>query len=239
MNLFLIELNVLDFPILIGIFASILHVWAGPDHLAAVTPLVFDSKKGHWKIGAFWGIGHLTGMLMIGFLFYLFKDFIPIQSISSYSEQIVGVILIGLGIWSFLRIKSEHKHQHSHPHLHSDEFHDFVHVHEHQNHNHAHVVKIEQNLWAAMSVGIIHGFAGVSHFLLMLPALAFKTKWETGQYLIGFAIGTLVAMIVFSLIIGKFHHLKSQKHSHSVFKSLHFWGGIVAISIGLFWLFKN
>jgi sulfite exporter TauE/SafE len=237
------EFSNLNIPIIMGIFASMLHVWTGPDHLAAVTPLVFDSKKNHWQIGGAWGLGHLLGMLLIGGLYYMFKAYIPVDRISEYSEQIVGIILIGLGLWAFYRMKKVHEHHHIHPHIHSDGFQDFVHVHEHNVDTHLHTHPIEksknQNLVTATGVGIVHGFAGISHFLLMLPALAFHSQWQSAQYLIGFAIGTVSAMIIFSYIIGKFHKLNPNQHQHNVFKNLRFWGGIVAIVVGIFWLIKN
>jgi sulfite exporter TauE/SafE len=237
------EFTGINIPIIMGILASMLHVWTGPDHLAAVTPLVFDSKKNHWQIGGAWGLGHLLGMLLIGVLYYMFKAYIPVDRISEYSEQIVGVILIGLGLWAFYRMKKVHEHHHIHPHIHSDGFQDFVHVHEHNVdthlHNHPKEKSKNQNLITATGVGIVHGFAGISHFLLMLPALAFHSQWQSAQYLIGFAIGTVSAMIIFSYIIGKFHKLNPNQHQHNVFKNLRFWGGIVAIVVGVFWLIKN
>ncbi|MBK6962966.1 MAG: hypothetical protein IPH20_03270 [Bacteroidales bacterium] len=60
---------------LTGFIASIAHVVTGPDHLAAVTPLAIDSRKKSWIIGFSWGLGHTTGMLLIGLLFVLFKKF--------------------------------------------------------------------------------------------------------------------------------------------------------------------
>ncbi len=237
------EFTGINIPILLGLMASALHVWTGPDHLAAVTPLVFDSKKSHWKIGVAWGFGHLLGMLLIGLLYYLFKEFIPIDAISAYSEQIVGVILIGLGFWSFYKMKKVHEHHHIHPHFHSDGYQDFVHVHAHEDESHQHKHPKEksknQNLMAATSVGVVHGFAGISHFVLMLPALAFHSGWQTLQYLIGFAIGTIGAMVVFSFIIGKFHKLNPNQHNHNVFKNLRFWGGVVAILVGIFWIINS
>jgi sulfite exporter TauE/SafE len=237
------EFTGINIPIIMGILASMLHVWTGPDHLAAVTPLVFDSKKNHWQIGGAWGLGHLLGMLLIGVLYYMFKAYIPVDRISEYSEQIVGIILIGLGLWAFYRMKKVHEHHHIHPHIHSDGFQDFVHVHEHNVDTHLHTHPKEksknQNLITATGVGIVHGFAGISHFLLMLPALAFHSQWQSAQYLIGFAIGTVSAMIIFSYIIGKFHKLNPNQHQHNVFKNLRFWGGIVAIVVGVFWLIKN
>ena len=59
----------LNFPLFAGIIAAMLHVIAGPDHLAAVTPFAIESKKKAWKVGLFWGVGHLLGMLFIGVLF--------------------------------------------------------------------------------------------------------------------------------------------------------------------------
>jgi len=237
------EFTGINIPIIMGILASMLHVWTGPDHLAAVTPLVFDSKKNHWQIGGAWGLGHLLGMLLIGGLYYMFKAYIPVDRISEYSEQIVGVILIGLGLWAFYRMKEVHEHHHIHPHIHSDGFQDFVHVHEHNIdthlHNHPKEKSKNQNLVTATGVGVVHGFAGISHFLLMLPALAFHSQWQSAQYLVGFAIGTVSAMIIFSYIIGKFHKLNPNQHQHNVFKNLRFWGGIVAIVVGVFWLIKN
>ena len=74
----------MSFPLLAGIAASILHVVSGPDHLAAVTPLAIETRRKVWKIGLFWGFGHLTGMLLIGLLFLLFRQYIPIEKISEH-----------------------------------------------------------------------------------------------------------------------------------------------------------
>ena len=99
----------LTIPLLAGTLASMLHVISGPDHLAAVTPLVIETKRKAWKIGLFWGLGHLVGMLLIGVLFLLFKEYIPVESISKYSEQLVAIVLIGVGFWAFYRIFNEQK----------------------------------------------------------------------------------------------------------------------------------
>ena len=58
----------LTFPLFAGIIAAVLHVISGPDHLAAVTPFAVESKKKAWKIGLFWGFGHIGGMLLIGII---------------------------------------------------------------------------------------------------------------------------------------------------------------------------
>ena len=121
----------LTFPLFAGIIAAMLHVISGPDHLAAVTPFAIESKKKAWKVGLFWGIGHLLGMLSIGFLFLLFKELIPIEKISEHSEQFVGVILIVLGLWIFFKIfKEENKHKHLHVHSNGNTaIHKHAHIH--------------------------------------------------------------------------------------------------------------
>ena len=96
----------MSFPLLAGIAASILHVVSGPDHLAAVTPLAIETRRKVWKIGLFWGFGHLTGMLLIGLLFLLFRQYIPIEKISEHSEQLVGAVLIIVGLWALYSVFS-------------------------------------------------------------------------------------------------------------------------------------
>lgn len=229
-----------NFPILIGMTAAIVHVLMGPDHLAAVTPLVFDTQRRHWKIGLLWGIGHVIGMLLIGVLFYFFKDFIPIETISNYSEQFVGVILIGLGIWSFYRVKNR-KAKHKHPHFHDKEnAGSMVHIHKHNHnslkHEHSHKKQIEQNNLTAIGVGVIHGFAGIAHFVLLLPVLGFASKFESLQYIIGFALGIMMAMISYTFIIGKFQNKKTTNHEKPFYNNLQFWSGVLAILVGIYWI---
>ena len=96
-------------PITAGLITSMLHVISGPDHLAAVTPFAIESKKKAWKIGLSWSVGHLAGMMAIGVLFTAFGELIPIESISQYSEQLVGLVLVGVGIAAIYKIFRQKK----------------------------------------------------------------------------------------------------------------------------------
>ena len=62
-----------QFPLIAGLLTAIIHVITGPDHLAAVLPFAIESKRKAWKVGLFWGVGHLMGMVSIGVLFLIFK----------------------------------------------------------------------------------------------------------------------------------------------------------------------
>ena len=231
----------LSFPLFAGIIAAVLHVISGPDHLAAVTPFAIESKKKAWKVGLFWGIGHLAGMIFIGLLFLVFKEMIPIEKISEHSEKLVGVVLIILGIWIFIKIFKEEKN-HKHMHVHGEEI-PLIHKHPHihnseKTHNHKHP-NLKQGNIASLSVGIIHGLAGVAHFVLFLPVIGFESQLDSSKYIVGFAIGTLLAMISFAFVIGKISSFSKQDHNDSFFKGIRLAGGLFALIIGIYWLVAN
>lgn len=223
-----------------GILASMLHVISGPDHLAAVTPLVIESEKKAWKIGLSWGLGHLAGMLIIGVLFLIFKDYIPIESISRHSEQFVGVVLIGVGSWAFYKIFKVDK-THNHTHVHAEDR-PFIHSHKHDHHHHkkhkhSHAKAVNQNILSSFGIGIVHGLAGVAHFLLLLPVLSFNSRFEGVQYILGFGIGTVLAMTTFAFILERLTGFSKQKYNNSFFTGVRFAGGLFAIVIGVYWLY--
>ncbi len=230
----------MEFPIIAGLLAAMLHVLSGPDHLAAVTPLVFEKENKHYRIGLFWGIGHVLGMLLIGVLLYFIKDLLPVESFSAYSEKFVGFILIGIGLWAFYRIKYPSR-RHTHPHKHKINEKEIYHIHPHkhkkESHSHTHNKMIEAGELSAMGVGTIHGFAGVSHFLLMLPVLGFSSKIQSVLYMIGFAIGTVIAMSFYATVIGKIK--KKQYAPSKIYYDFRFWGGLFAIGVGIFWIISN
>jgi ABC-type nickel/cobalt efflux system permease component RcnA len=259
----------LSFPLFAGIIAAILHVISGPDHLAAVTPFAIESKKKAWKVGLFWGIGHLLGMLSIGVLFLAFKELIPIEKISLHSEKFVGIILMGLALWIFYKISKEEK-QHEHTHVHiegSPMIHAHPHIHDevtpiimkhphfrsevtftipkrphiHQaeiSHTHSNA-NLKQGMIASLSVGLVHGLAGVAHFLLFLPVIGFTSKLDSTKYIIGFGMGTLLAMISFAFAIGTVASFSNQKHHSTFFKGIRMAGGLFAFVIGIYWFMAN
>ncbi len=231
-----------SFPFIAALIASMLHVITGPDHLAAVTPFAIESKKRAWKIGLSWGLGHLAGMLGIGLLFALFKELIPVELISEYSEQIVGFVLVGIGIWALYKVFKKEK-DHAHLHLHSEQgpvIHKHPHDHSHtHDHRHKHREGIKQSNWASFSIGLLHGLAGISHFLLFLPVLSFEDNTEAVAYILGFGAGIVLAMTLYTFVIGKVASLARNGHNEVFFKGIRFAGGLFAIVIGIYWIFSN
>ena len=235
-----------SFPLIFGLLASIIHVVAGPDHLAAVSPLALNAKFRPWLIGMSWGIGHVAGMLLIGLFFFFFRDLIPIDFISENSERIVGILLIVIGIWALVKVAGHRKPNHVHDHTHTtDHGNVYVHKHNHSHgetkkHTHAHeLAKEKQSYWAAAGIGILHGFAGVSHIVSMLPALAFESNYQAILYLIGFGVGTILAMVIFSFLLGLLAKKASEKRKDTVFVVINVIAGISAIFVGIIWMWNT
>ena len=181
-------------------------------------------------------------MLAIGLLFTIFKEIIPIDEISQYSEQLVGFVLVGVGIWALFRIFKKGKN-HKHLHVHAENA-PIIHSHEHLHengaiHHHHHENKLQQNNFASFSIGILHGLAGISHFLLFLPVLGFKSQSDSIFYVLGFGVGILVAMTTFAFVIGRVSSLAKNGHSEVFFNGIRLAGGLFAIVIGIYWIFST
>lgn len=180
-----------------------MHVLSGPDHVAAIAPLAVGGQQGAWRTGFRWGLGHSSGVLLVGGLSLALRGLLPIEMLSFWAERLVGVALIAIGLWGLRRALTCRIH--SHEHLHDGERH--VHIHLHSkgtadtDHGNA-LGKSHAHTHAAFAVGSLHGLAGSSHFLGVVPALAFATHWQSLCYLVAYGMGTVLAMTLFSSAIG-------------------------------------
>ena len=219
--------------LLTGFFMGFLHVVSGPDHLAAISPLAIEKKKSTWIIGLKWGIGHTSGVFVVGLLVLLFREFISIDFVSSFSEKIVGIVLIGIGAWGLQKIFRSNLHIHSHEH----DGVEHLHFHSHEEKISHEDSKAHFHTHTALIVGIIHGLAGSSHLLGVLPALAMPTKLDAASYLISFGVGTILAMVIFSEILGRVA-TRFSDYGQKIYRGLSISLSSIAIAIGLFWIIK-
>jgi len=222
-----------------GLVAGLLHVLAGPDHLAAVAPLAVRGHRRAWFAGVRWGIGHSAGVVLIGVLAIMFRSAIPVAGVSSLSERLVGVLLIAMGFWTVrqaLRVEvHEHEHSHDgsrHGHVH---FHGPGHSHpmadgpaavDAHGHGHGH---------AALGIGILHGLAGSSHFLGVLPSLGFTRLADSIAYLAAFGVGTVLAMAGFSALLGRLAERWAGRARRG-YRGLLWACSAVAFGVGGWWL---
>lgn len=221
--------------IISGLAAGLIHVLTGPDHLAAVAPLSVRSSARGWLTGARWGMGHSAGVLMVGLLSLVLREVLPLERLSGLAERLVGVMLIGIGWWAL----REAARTRLHAHVHSHDGAEHVHWHAHQAET-AHLApspagKVHRHSHAAVAVGTLHGLAGSSHFLGVLPAMAFRSRFESVSYLLAFGLGTVIAMALFSACIRwvAAGPLRSVSHAHQGLMRL---TGVAALVIGAYWL---
>jgi hypothetical protein len=206
--------------------AGLVHVLTGPDHLAAVAPLAAADRQRGWFAGWTWGIGHAAGVVAVAVLAILLRDLLPsIDVLSTWGERLVGVALIAIGAWALrrsLRIGTE-SHAHgvwSHRHLHVEAGPRWM-----RRLGHAH---------ASFYMGILHGVAGSSHFLGVLPALALPTRAAALLYISAFGVGTVLAMTGFAAVVGSAGvHLQPGTAGH---RRLMMSAAVLALAVGSWWL---
>lgn len=216
-------------PIL-GLGAGFLHVWSGPDHLAAVAPLVARSHGEAWRIGLRWGLGHSAGVALVGLAALGLREALPVEAISGWSERLVGVMLIGIGVWGFrqaARLKI-----HTHHHTHDGDTH--AHLHVHSDFHRDHPAGGRGHTHAALGIGTLHGLAGSSHFLGVLPALALPTASAAIAYLLAFAVGTVLGMVIFTALMawGAGHLGREESRYRNVLRLC----AASAVGVGMWWL---
>jgi hypothetical protein len=208
-----------------GALAGLFHVLSGPDHLAAVAPIAVADRRRGWVAGWTWGFGHASGVVAVAVLGVLLRDLLPpIEVISAWSERLVGVALIAVGIWA-LRRSAQIAPQ---PHAHGAVSHDHLHVQAGpgwmRRLGHAH---------ASFCLGVLHGIAGSSHFLGVLPALALPTRADALTYIAAFGVGTVAAMTAFAALTGL---VAGTRHALAAHRAMMVSAAVVAIAVGAVWL---
>jgi len=189
-----------------GLTAGFFHVLAGPDHLAAVAPLAVDGDRAAWRAGFSWGLGHTAGVMLVGLLLLAFRELIPVAALSAVSERVVGVALVGVGLWGLWRARTAHAHGHQH-----------------------------LPAAPSFAMGTLHGLAGSSHLYGVLPSLMFATRADAVSYLGGFGAGAIGAMTAFSTIIGFAASSVGQSQA-TVRRAVLYAASTAAVVVGGVWL---
>jgi hypothetical protein len=248
----------MPFPLWAGIAAGLVHVLSGPDHLVAVAPLAVDDDRPHWRAGFRWGLGHTAGVLVIGGLLLAFRELLPIDAISAYSERIVGLALIAIGVWGAHRATRLQVHRHDHAH-------GVVHAHikgkrgpavggrqsgvgsresgvestlvtdEHEAQHRHPRLHGHARTDASFAMGLLHGLAGSSHVFGVLPALALATRMDAAAFLTGFGVGAIVAMTAFAALVGLLARRVGRGNVRA-HRGILYACSISAVVVGSFWL---
>lgn len=194
---------------LTGLLLGCWHVVSGPDHLAAISTLatMSEDRRAGTRVGLAWGLGHASGVWLVGLLLLALGSLIPLELVGAWSERFVGFAIVAVGIWGLVRARRElDRSQPEHTHSHG----------------------------SAVGIGLLHGIAGSSHLYGVLPALALGAGARV-SYLIGFGVGSIVAMGLFAgmlaLLVGRLAGSRER-----VRRGVLLGASVVAIVIGLAWV---
>ncbi len=187
----------------LGLAVGLQHAFE-PDHVSAVTTqiskrkykiqtvkqLIKESTFKSSILGALWGAGHTTTLVIIGLLLFVFSINIPSNVFLGF-EFIVGMMLVFLAITTFSN-KKLFKLKHAHPHVHSN---GTLHIHPH-NHDREH-----KHTHKSYLIGCIHGLAG-SGSLVVLMASTLGDIETVLSFILIFGIGSVIGMTIISSLIG-------------------------------------
>ena len=217
----------MQYVISTGLIAGVIHVVSGADHLIAMAPSSITSPKVALKNGLSWGLGHSSGVLLLSILAIFFKDLAHLNKFSYFAEFLVGISLLIIGV---IAIKNSYKFNiHSHSHKHKNGI-SHNHLHYHNNKNKKH----NRHSHALASLGILHGIAGGSHLLAIIPALALPIQ-EAFAYLVAYLFGSLLVMSFFTYIVS----ISTFNVGQIYIKRLIAFAGGISFSMGLFWVQKS
>ncbi|MEO8479212.1 MAG: high-affinity nickel-transport family protein [Gemmatimonadota bacterium] len=159
------------------------------DHVIAVTTIVSERGKagGAALIGALWGLGHTTTILLLGGAIIVFEWVIP-PRVGLALEFAVGIMLVLLGLLALRRrshapAPTSTRHRHARP----------------------------------FGIGLVHGLAGSAAVAFLVLATISDTRWAMAYLalfgvgtLIGMAIITAVLALPF-----RSGHLASTRWLHA------------------------
>lgn len=216
-----------------GLLAGALHALLGPDHLAAILPLSVGRPATRAWMGVRWGAGHAVGTWLLVLVAALAGRMFPLDVLSGLAEHLVGVALIGVGLWG-LRV-AYRSHLHIHRHMHDSRSpHQHFHLHgsgphtpqAHLGHRHA-----------AVGVGFLHGMAGAGPFIALLPAVFLPDRSQGLAYVLAYGLGAMLAMGAFAYLVAQFAERLGHRSDTGYRRALLVASG-GAICVGTVWLLQ-
>lgn len=215
------------FPLLLGIATGVGHVVAGPDHLAAVAPLALRRTRRAWRTGMMWGLGHAGGVGLLAVLAWWLRPALPAELIAVWGERLVGVVLIVLGVYGLRACWKQRE-----PARHVSEIVGHPAGAQRATAPPARPATVE---YGALGIGALHGLAGMSHMLGVLPALLLPGAGAAANYVLGFGIGAVLAMTAFAWMIDAFTR-RAERAGRRARSGILATSSLAALCVGVWWL---
>lgn len=218
--------------LILGFFVGMSHALEA-DHIAAVGALAISGRSSPKKLaflGASWGLGHTTTLLILSSLVLIFGYILSEQLVAGM-EFLVGTTLVLLGFHVLWKIRKSRVHFHIHEH---DNGNRHIHAHSHANtklthkkdpHHHRHGFSLR-----AYFIGLAHGAAG-SAGLIALAAAATRDVSTALGYVLVFGLGSICGMALLTYAVSWPMRL-SEKAARRFFKVTQSMIAVFAIFIG-------
>lgn len=170
------------------------------------------------RFGFRWGLGHSLAVLAVGAVLLVTGVRWP-DRYDARGEILVGVMLVGLGVWALVSARKLHLHapaehgDHAHLHAHGPEG---QHSHPHHHPHDGHGVTL---------VGVLHGLAGTSAVVALVPVTLVRDIPSGLAYLTGFGVGVTAGMMLYASVAA---YAMRQALGRSLA-----WGGRLTTAVGL------
>lgn len=212
------------------------------DHVVAVSTIVSEHRN-VWRsalVGALWGVGHTTSLVIVGVLVLVFRVAIP-RPVANWLEFAVALMIIGLGALAVLRVLRRRADVHLHKHSHDGQSHVHIHFHE-QATKHApgavaHSHGVSRIGFKPLLVGAMHGLAG-SAALTLLVLTQIQSVALGLLYLALFGLGSTLGMLLMSGLIGLPFALSARRRATFNY-GLQAAAGGLSIAFGLWYAYET
>lgn len=209
------------------------------DHMIAVTAFVATrpAMAGAARFGLRWGLGHSLAVLLAGGIL-LATGLRWAERYDAWGEALVGVMLIAVGGWAIRRARQLHLHPLA-------EHGDHAHLHAHpaggSHHRHAHPAatagRPHVHRHGITLVGLVHGLAGTSTVVALVPVTMVERTAVGLGYLLAFGVGTILAMTGFALMAALAVRTAAGQ-SLARGRGLGMLAGVAGILIGVWWIVR-
>lgn len=199
------------------------------DHITAVTHFISlepDPLKSAW-FGFRWAVGHAVAILLLGSLVLLLQLKLE-PAFERYAELVVGITLVGLGVWRFLLLVQERRHTHRHGHGAKEHTHEHSHV---PGREHVH-------RFAPTAVGLVHGAAGAPELFVLIPITLISSACLAYLYIGLFSAGCALTMSTYGYVVGRFYR-RANATGQRIYRTLVIATSGSGLVLGLIWINRN
>ncbi len=216
------------------------------DHMIAVTAFVSTrpALRAAAGFGARWGLGHSLAVLAAGGLLLATGLRWP-AGYDAIGEGLVGVMLVAVGLWAMRRARKLHLHppeEHGdHLHLHAHGGAESAHGHQHQHHHHPHEHEHHHHpapgARGITLVGMLHGLAGTSAVVALVPVTLMDRTTVGLGYLVAFGAGTMLAMTGYA-VLAAVAMRQATEASVRLGQKLGAFVGVGSVVVGAWWMVR-